>query len=159
MKENVLDVLIYLFENYMFYDDEPDQEALIIELSQAGFEHPMIEHAFEWLENLALMCEDGESEKPIVALPSAIRVFTPLEQEIITMEGLSFIVSLEQTGVLDWRSREMVIDQILSLCVEEVDMEQVKWVILMVLSNYCDNEAVNEWTENLVLDGIHTALH
>ena len=32
MKESVLDVLIYLFENYMFDDDgyEPDQETLAL---------------------------------------------------------------------------------------------------------------------------------
>ena len=39
MKENVLDVLMYLFENYM--DDEtemnPDRESLRVELQEAGF--------------------------------------------------------------------------------------------------------------------------
>ncbi len=59
MKESLLDVLIYLFENYMFDDDgyEPDQETLALELSQAGFEHAMIDQAFDWLENLARLCE------------------------------------------------------------------------------------------------------
>jgi S-adenosylmethionine:tRNA ribosyltransferase-isomerase len=45
MKENVLDVLIYLFENYMFDNDEfePDQETLVFELGQAGFDQAMID--------------------------------------------------------------------------------------------------------------------
>ena len=39
MKENVFDVLMYLFENYMDEGTEfqPDQEALTHELTQAGF--------------------------------------------------------------------------------------------------------------------------
>ena len=63
MKENILDVLIYLFENYMFESGEfePDQDTLVTELSQAGFDHSMIDRAFEWLENLADLTEDRNS--------------------------------------------------------------------------------------------------
>ena len=48
MKETVLDVLMYLFENY--FDDEgavePDQESLRQELVQAGFPEEEIGKAF-----------------------------------------------------------------------------------------------------------------
>ena len=38
MKENVLDILIYLFEHYMLEnpDQEPDEESIMIELIQAA---------------------------------------------------------------------------------------------------------------------------
>lgn len=55
MKENVLDVLMYLFENY-FYDepeDEPDRVSMEENLQQAGFNNGEIEKAFEWLDGLA----------------------------------------------------------------------------------------------------------
>ena len=49
MKENVFDVLIYLFENYM--DDEtdmsPDPDAIRTELLEAGFPHKEINKAFD----------------------------------------------------------------------------------------------------------------
>ena len=47
MKENVLDLLIYLFENYMSADDEPrpDRSTLKVELDKAGFAEPDIERA------------------------------------------------------------------------------------------------------------------
>jgi Smg protein len=65
MKENVLDVLIYLFENYMFDEDEyePDQETLVLELSQAGFDQAMIDRAFNWLENLATLCDNNSTSQ------------------------------------------------------------------------------------------------
>ena len=52
MKENVFDVLMYLFENYMDEDPEvdQDQEALTSELTQAGFPKGEIRKAFSWLE-------------------------------------------------------------------------------------------------------------
>ena len=48
MKENVLDILIYLFEHYMLEnpDQEPDEESIMVELIQAGFNHMTIDHDF-----------------------------------------------------------------------------------------------------------------
>ena len=159
MKENVLDVLIYLFENYMFEDEfEPDQETLIVELSQAGFEHTMIDQAFDWLENLAQMCEQNAFGTDIVGR-GAIRHYSPEEQEQLTVEAQGLLISLEQCGVLDPVSREMVIDQLMALGVDSIEIDHMKWVILMVLSNYCDGEGISELTETLVLDGLHTCIH
>lgn len=160
MKESVLDVLIYLFENYMFDDDgyEPDQETLALELSQAGFEHGMIDQAFDWLENLAALCESHPEDFSDSA-GSAIRHYTAEECENLDLEARGLLLSLEQCGVLNPVSREMVIDQLMALGVEPVEIDHIKWVILMVLSNYTDGEGVSELTETLVLDGIHACIH
>ena len=55
MKENVFDVLMYLFENYMDEGPEfnPDQERLTAELAEAGFARGEIGKAFSWLEGLS----------------------------------------------------------------------------------------------------------
>ena len=47
MKENVLDVLMYLFETYIDTEEEPepDQNELRLELSRAGFGDNEIERA------------------------------------------------------------------------------------------------------------------
>ena len=67
MKENVLDVLMYLFENYMNSESgqEPDQESIRVELEEAGFHHGEIKKASAWLEGLA--------EQQAQKLPSAPR--------------------------------------------------------------------------------------
>jgi len=156
----VLDVLIYLFENYMFDDDgyEPDQETLMLELSQAGFEHGMIDQAFEWLENLATLCEQHPEELP-PDMGGSIRHYTAEECDLLNLEARGLLLSLEQCGVLNSISREMVIDQLSALGVEPVEIDHIKWVILMVLSNYTGGEGMTELTESLVLDGIHTCIH
>ncbi len=160
MKENVLDVLIYLFENYMFDEGgyEPDQETLTLELSQAGFEHSMIDRAFDWLENLAQLCERNAAE-PSAANQDALRHYTAEESERLGIEAQGLLLNLEQCGVLDPVSREMVIDQLMALGVDSIDLDHLKWVILMVLSNYCEDEGISELTESLVLDGLHTCIH
>ena len=160
MKENILDVLIYLFENYMFDNDEyePDQETLIIELSQAGFDQAMIDRAFEWLENLAILSDNNIAGQPGISQGS-IRLYTDDELEQIGVEARGLLLKLEQCGVLDTLSREMVITQLMALGADTIELEHVKWVILMVLSNYTDGEGVSELTETVVLDGLHSCIH
>ena len=54
MRENVLDVLMYLFETYMDNDieEEPDHNEMRDELEQAGFGDLEIDRALEWLDGL-----------------------------------------------------------------------------------------------------------
>lgn len=159
MKENVLDVLIYLFENYMLEEPErePDQEALAQELSQVGFDHVTIDRAFDWLEHLAMMCD--EQPRASADANSAMRHYSPGETSRLGLEGRGLMLSLEQCGVLDPRSREMVIDRVMALEVGEIDLENLKWVILMVLSNCAGEAGIAEWTEDLVMDGLGACVH
>ena len=55
MKENVLDVLMYLFETYIDTEEEPepDQNELRDELTRAGFGDSEIDRALDWLDGLA----------------------------------------------------------------------------------------------------------
>ena len=57
MKENVLDVLMYLFENYIDEDQiaEPDRANLESRLVEAGFGNTEVSKAFDWLESLATL--------------------------------------------------------------------------------------------------------
>ena len=61
MKENMLEVLMYLFENYMIEGNEfePDQEILSAELSRAGFGDGEINKAFD-------LMHAGESIRSVV---------------------------------------------------------------------------------------------
>ncbi|MGD9390183.1 MAG: DUF494 family protein, partial [Thioalkalispiraceae bacterium] len=66
---------------------------------------------------------------------------------------------LEQTGVLDHNTRELVIDRVMALEADEIDMEQLKWVVLMVLFNQPGREAAFAWMEDLVFEEATGILH
>ena len=66
---------------------------------------------------------------------------------------------LEQTAVLDHNTREMVIDRVMALESEEIDLEQLKWVVLMVLFNQPGREAAYAWMEDLVFDEMPGIIH
>jgi len=157
MKENVFDVLMYLFENY-YMDDEnpasPDRESVQQELSKAGFPSQEIERAFLWMEELA--CGDVT---PAQETERSMRLFSSREMDRLDTECRGFILFLEQMGVLSPASRELVIDRSMALENEDFDLDQLKWVVLMVLFNQPGEEAAYAWVEDLVFDNITNCLH
>jgi Smg protein len=147
MKETLLDVLMYLFENYHDgeLDDADNQETLRVELSAAGFPDEEIDHAFAWLDGLA-----ADRDKPRVAARSdSLRLYAAQEQECLSTECRGFLLYLEQLGILDAVSRELVIERLLAID-DEVDIERVKWVCLLVLINQPGNEEAAVDLEDLV---------
>lgn len=160
MKENVLDVLMYLFENYMDEGPEfnPDQESLVAELSQAGFPKAEIAKAFAWLEGLATLRSDHTVPAASASLKS-LRIYSEQERTKMDVESRGFLLFLEQGGVLDAAARELVIDRVMALETDEIDLEQLKWVILMVLFNQPGQEQAYAWMEDLVFNEMQGALN
>ncbi|HET7675799.1 MAG TPA: DUF494 domain-containing protein [Gammaproteobacteria bacterium] len=159
MKENVLDVLLYLFENYLDDDDVAayaDRDVLTVELEAAGFPRAEIIKAFDWLEGLA--SEDAEAP---ALLPGrgAIRVFNSEEMARLDVRCRGFLRHLENIGILDAAQREVVIDRILALETDTVDLDDVKWVILMVLFNQPGQETAFARMEDLVFENREAVLH
>jgi Smg protein len=159
MKENVLDVLMYLFENYYMDDDSnlsPDRESLQVELLEAGFPYGEINKAFDWLDGLARY-----RKKDIATLPAArsMRLFTDDECVRLDTECRGFLLFLEQMDILDPPSRELIIERVMALDTDEIDITDLKWIILMVLFNEPGNEATCAWIEDLVFDNLAGSVH
>lgn len=147
MKETLLDLLMYLFENYHEgeLEDSDNQPTLRIELAAAGFPEEEIDHAFAWLEGLA-----AQRNAPLVAgQADALRVYAPQEAEKLSVECRGFLLHLEQLGILTPQSRELVIERLLAL-EDEVDLERVKWVCLLVLINQPGEEESAVHLEDMV---------
>ena len=69
------------------------------------------------------------------------------------------LLFLDQMGVLTPSSREHVIYQAMALENEDFDIEQMKWVVLMVLFNQPGEEAAYAWMEDMVFENSHANLH
>jgi len=161
MKEDMLEVLVYLFENYIADGLEWDTDHTEIEeeLLGAGFEGAEIDKAFLWLEELLLACEQ-DSIKPFnTANTSLVRHYVQAERNRLGREGEVLIARLVNSGVLDLNSREMVIDRVMALDSADVNIDHIKWVALMVLSNQPGFEEVAEWAETIVSDGLVPLIH
>ncbi len=158
MKENVFDVLMYLFENYFYHDDEPqpDRDSLESELFEAGFTSAEIRKAFDWLDGLA-----ASRENPPAAVNSsnAIRVYAESEMAKLDTDCRGLLLFLEQVGILTAASRELIIDQVMALDDEEVDIDSLKWLVLMVLFNQPGQEEAYACMETLLFENPVQFLH
>src|SRR6185295_7726652 len=76
MKEDVLDVLMYLFEACVEADPEPapDRSVLRGQLEEAGFRDREIEHALTWLDGLNRLPDEAAE-----LTDRAVRVFSRQE--------------------------------------------------------------------------------
>lgn len=162
MKESILDVLLYLFEHY-FTDDADlvrDRDSLrsgplFDELGQAGFSPAEINKAFEWLDALAL-------QRPDASTPRAngpTRVYFGPELDKLDVECRGFLMFLEQHGILDAGQRELVLDRAMALDQDELDLDDLKWVVLMVLFNQPGSEAAYAWMETQMFEDEPEPVH
>ena len=156
MNENMVDVLIYLYENYMDGESQPpaEQRDLEDELSQAGFSQGEIDKALRWLDELAIGVEAPQYHDHT---QGAIRLYSDSECQKLDMEARGMLMSLEHAGILDPVSRELVIDRLLAIDHPQVLVEEVKWVALLVLMNRPGREDAFSQLEDMVYneDPIH----
>jgi Smg protein len=167
MKESVLDILIYLFENYSDPDFDPDvasgevsdaetkiRASLRRDLEQAGFRATIIDSAFAWLDTLA-----SSSERHVTPAARSVRVFADRECAKLDGDCRNYILYLENIGILTPAQREIVIDRLLALDSAMVDIDQTKWVVLMVLFSQPGHEDAYARMEELLFSGRAAALH
>lgn len=158
MKENVLDVLMYLFETYVDTeeDPEPDQNELRLELSRAGFGDSEIERALVWLDGLT---DHQESLNYTNLSARGTRIYNDFEHERLDAHCRGYIIYLEQTGILSVPQRELLVDRLLALESADIDVEQIKWVVLMVLFSQPGQEQAYARMEDLVFDEGAGSIH
>ncbi|HEY6922193.1 MAG TPA: DUF494 domain-containing protein [Steroidobacteraceae bacterium] len=151
---SVLDILIYVFDRYMLDEvpEVPEREHLVRDLERAGFAQANVERALDWLADLAC-----ERDRPPLASTDkgkgpTVRIFSDGELARLSTECRGFLFTLERLGILSPQQREIVIERMLALDADELDTEQLKWVVLMVLSSQPGQELAFERLEDLVAD-------
>ncbi|AGY91079.1 hypothetical protein SPICUR_00250 [Spiribacter curvatus] len=157
MKENVFEILMYLFEHYFqdAVDIDPNRAQIEADLRDAGFPDPQILKALAWIDALA-----ESRDLPVSALgPSAIRIYTSAETARLDVECRGFMLFLEQAGILTPGSRELVIDQLMDLDDDLIDLDQLKWVVLMVLFSQPGQEEACASMESLLFEPPHPTKH
>lgn len=130
----MLDILTYLVDRYFDLGSYPELEQLPRQLTTAGFEPQDIQDAIMWLSVL-----NERLTAPVllpVHGPAPVRQFARTEQHKIGVDGQGYLHFLELTGVLNAAQREVVLDRILALPAGEVDTDQVKLIVLLVLWNH-----------------------
>lgn len=154
----MIDVLVFVYENYWRGDACPELHQLGRKLSAVGFEAEEIQEALAWLDGLNFAAQSAgrssaeatsETIAPAVVLPQSPdsqRVFSVAEQDHLGAECLGFLSFLESAGVLPATMREIVIDRAMAARGDPIALEDLKVMVLMVYWSF------GEEPDALVLD-------
>ena len=142
MKEGIIDVLMYIFSSYIDSDENlpENRDNIDADLREAGFNSEEIDKAFDWLDGLALAAETPAVEQS----RNSIRIYTEKEQARMDKRIRGFLMFLEHSGVLTPDLRELVVNRIMALDGDlPLDMDEFKWVVMMVLFNHAEDQDEN----------------
>jgi len=155
----MFEILMFLFENYMDGSNalKIDNETLSVELERIGFDKYEINRALYWLDGL-VQFQNSVLDTNTVATHT-IRHYIPEEAELLGVEGQGLLIYLEQIGILDSYSREIVIDRIMALDYRDVDIGRIKWVVLMVLFSDPEKKTALTLMQDMVLSDAFDVIH
>ena len=132
IKEDFLDILLYLFE---YYSEDPVRESdspfeIRDHLIGAGFQDDAIDHAMDWVEIFK-----SSTDTPMLHKPSgsSIRILSEDEKNLLDVECQNYITRLEKFGLLTPEKRELLIDKLTSIGIEPMDLEVVKALSILML--------------------------
>jgi Smg protein len=155
MNDNVFDILIYLFEHL-----DPDvvqmgpTQELHKELEHAGFAEGGIHRALTWLEGLS----EATSQTQPQRAPS-IHLYSAQELARLSTEVRGYLLHLEQIGILTPLQRELVLDRLCALGVDDVAIDEVQWIVLIVLSSQPTEEEALARMEELMFEDVNELRH
>ena len=132
LKEDFLDVLLYLFE---YYSEDPVRETgsnteIKKHLIGAGFEDDVINHAMDWV---AIFKGPADSAEITIPQSLSVRIFSNEEKSLLDDECQNYIIRLEKFGLLTPQKRELLIDKLTSIGFEPMDIEVVKALSILML--------------------------
>lgn len=153
----MLEILIYLFENYPQVELAPDRDALALKLMAAGFNGDEIDHALDWFSDLSTLNSAAYPDSLITS--RATRFYADVEQARLDTESQGLLMFLEQAGILNPLQREWVIDRVLALDEDDITPEKIKWIALMVLWSQNPNQDYLLLEDMLFNDGNNLPIH
>ena len=132
IKEDFLDILLYLFE---YYSEDPVRESdssfeIRDHLIDAGFQDVAIDHAMDWVEIFKNSKDDMMIHTPS---NSSVRILSDDEKNLLDVECQNYISRLEKFGLLTPEKRELLIDKLTSIGFEPMDLEVVKALSILML--------------------------
>ncbi len=127
----MVDILIFVYENFFASGIYPAHTVLQNRLFAAGFEEAEVEETLAWLEDIDQIGQPDHGS----ALTHSVsqRCLDPSEYERIGSQGWGFLAFLENNQILSPRQREWILAGVMTLDEPEVDLERLKLIVLMVL--------------------------
>lgn len=132
MKQTLVEVLIYLFHNYMkeSHENPEEVEQALASLEEMAIDVGQLEQACQELSEAGLLpTSNGE----VTQHPLSIRVYNTDECNALDTECRGLLFTLEQLGLMSAENRETIIEQVMASNAEHVEFDEFKWFVLFTI--------------------------
>jgi Smg protein len=127
----MFEVLVYMFENYFSQHNLPESEVMAEELFAAGFEKMDITGAVKWFHEMKTNLDNPPALYSHAE--TGVRIFDKQEKDKIHTEAFSFVLFLQQAGVINDVERDLIVDRAMALVQEQINLEEVRWITMIAL--------------------------
>ena len=127
-------------------------------IGEAQLRNTLADFLGRHVDGLSSLREHDTGRSP-AARSASIRHYTPKEQERLDEECRGYLHFMETSGVIDPATREVIIDRLMALETDEIALDQIKWVMLLVLFNQPGQEHAYHMLEDMVFDEMQGHLH
>ncbi|MEM9242500.1 MAG: DUF494 family protein [Pseudomonadota bacterium] len=139
MKQPLIDILAYLIHNYNEHyiggsTNVIDTDLMADNMLAAGFHPSEVDFTVNWLADLKFLQRSRNRIK--APKKTSMRILSPAEKQRINEKAIDYLFHLESLGVIDARTREIVLDQALAQDdIVTIGVTEIKWMTMMALIN------------------------
>ena len=134
MRERVLAIVNLIAKYVLGAEDAPiSEQELVAELLSVGFEAEEINDAFSWMETVALQGPEQKKSDAALQTPPTYRLFSPEEQQILTTDGIGFLIKIRTMGLLSDEAQEEIIERAVRAAEDPLSLQEVKMIAALTM--------------------------
>ncbi|OEU76010.1 MAG: hypothetical protein BA864_01105 [Desulfuromonadales bacterium C00003093] len=140
MRERVLAIVNLIAKYVLGAEDAPiNEQELIEELLQVGFDADEISDAFSWMESVTLQPPLTLSTETLFPEQLSYRIFSREEEQALTLEALGFLIKIREMGLLSNEDLEEVIERAVRAAEDPINLPEIKMITSLTLLSRSSN--------------------
>lgn len=132
MQERIIEIIVYLMEEFQQTHSSEDYSDLSKELISRGYTESEINLAFSWIFN-HLQDTNTELSQEFNYAPGSNRILHDVEKIIISSEAYGYLLQLKHLGILSDYDLETVIDRSMALGTSDITVDDIKSITASLL--------------------------
>lgn len=132
MQERIIEIIIYLLEEFRHQQSDETYHDLSSELISRGYTEHEINYAFSWVFN-HLQKKTADSQEHFKYSENSNRVLHDVERMVISTDAYGYLLQLKYLGIISDYELENVVDRLLSLGTSSVSLDDVKAITASML--------------------------
>lgn len=134
MQERIIEIIVYLLEEFKQEPDSSVRTDLSKQLLAQGYTENEINLAFSWIFN-HLQKSTPEQKEEFSYREDSIRVLHDLEKLVISPDAFGYLLQLWQLGMIKEYDMEDVIEKALSIGSTHITLDDIKSFAATVIFN------------------------